>query len=212
VVAISCCLIEFSDIGRFGVPHVRHIFFRCGGNLVRTCESACRVGLRKLAGTNLGCQKVGVGHGPDEPESVMVFRRLVGVRPFWFREADLSRPNSPRQARRERRGRKPVTSFVIEAVLPWSPRPKAGIEALPPAGGRHLDMLKWGLLPHWTKEPTRAERPINARSETAAKSGMFRGALSQRRCIVPADAFYKSNRDPPIAEPCRTRSARSTPA
>ena len=25
----------------------------------------------------------------------------------------------------------------------------------------------------------------------AAKSGMFRAALSQRRCIVPADAFYE---------------------
>jgi putative SOS response-associated peptidase YedK len=61
----------------------------------------------------------------------------------------------------------------------------------PDTGGRHLDMLKWGLLPYWTKEPTRAQRPINARSETAAKSGMFRGALSQRRCIVPADAFYE---------------------
>jgi putative SOS response-associated peptidase YedK len=48
-----------------------------------------------------------------------------------------------------------------------------------------------GLLPYWTKEPTRAQRPINARSGTAAKSGMFRGALSQRRCIVPADAFYE---------------------
>ena len=61
----------------------------------------------------------------------------------------------------------------------------------PETGARHLDLLKWGLLPYWTKEPTRAQRPINARSETAAKSGMFRGALSQRRCIVPADAFYE---------------------
>jgi putative SOS response-associated peptidase YedK len=33
------------------------------------------------------------------------------------------------------------------------------------------------------------QRPIDARSETAAKSGMFRGALSQRRRIVAADAF-----------------------
>jgi putative SOS response-associated peptidase YedK len=47
------------------------------------------------------------------------------------------------------------------------------------------------LLPHWTKEPTRAQRPINVRSETVAESGMFRGALSQRRSIVPVDAFYE---------------------
>lgn len=61
----------------------------------------------------------------------------------------------------------------------------------PQTGHRHLDLLKWGLLPYWTKEPTRAQRPINARSETAPTSGMFRRALAQRRCLVPADAFYE---------------------
>jgi len=61
----------------------------------------------------------------------------------------------------------------------------------PDTGQRHLDLLSWGLLPHWTKDPARAQRPINARAETVAKSGMFRGAFAQRRCIVPADAFYE---------------------
>jgi putative SOS response-associated peptidase YedK len=61
----------------------------------------------------------------------------------------------------------------------------------PETAERHLDLLKWGLLPHWTKEPTKAQRPINARCETAAKSGMFRGTSAQRRCIVHADAFYE---------------------
>jgi putative SOS response-associated peptidase YedK len=63
---------------------------------------------------------------------------------------------------------------------------------------RHLDLLKWRRLPYWTKEPTKAQRPINApsdtanvRSDTAVKSGMFRGALARRRCIVHADAFYE---------------------
>jgi hypothetical protein len=35
------------------------------------------------------------------------------------------------------------------------------------------------------------QRPINAHSGTAAKSGMFCGALSQRRSIVPAATFYE---------------------
>ena len=48
----------------------------------------------------------------------------------------------------------------------------------PGTAERHLDLLRWGLLPYWTKEPTKAKRPINARSETAAKSGMFRSALT----------------------------------
>jgi putative SOS response-associated peptidase YedK len=58
-------------------------------------------------------------------------------------------------------------------------------------GARHLDLLTWGLLPYWTKEPSKARRPINARSETAATSGMFKDALARRRCLVAADAFYE---------------------
>ncbi len=60
-----------------------------------------------------------------------------------------------------------------------------------PEGERHLDLLKWGLLPYWTKDPAKAQRPINARAETVATSGMFKGAFAARRCIVPASAFYE---------------------
>jgi putative SOS response-associated peptidase YedK len=49
--------------------------------------------------------------------------------------------------------------------------------------------LSWGLLPHFTKEPAHARRPINARAETVATSGMFRSAFAHRRCLVPAVAF-----------------------
>jgi hypothetical protein len=35
------------------------------------------------------------------------------------------------------------------------------------------------------------KRPINARAETVASSGMFRGAVASRRCLVPVDAFYE---------------------
>ena len=63
----------------------------------------------------------------------------------------------------------------------------------PETGERRLDLLRWGLVPHFTKDLKTARRPINARSETAATSGMFRSALASRRCLVPADAFYEWN-------------------
>jgi putative SOS response-associated peptidase YedK len=61
----------------------------------------------------------------------------------------------------------------------------------PETGERHLDLLKWGLLPFFTKDPVHAKRPINARAETVTTSGMFRSAFARRSCIVPADAFYE---------------------
>ena len=61
----------------------------------------------------------------------------------------------------------------------------------PDTGERRLDLLRWGLVPHFTKDLKAARKPINARSETAGASGMFLGALASRRCLVPADAFYE---------------------
>ena len=70
-------------------------------------------------------------------------------------------------------------------------QPAMVVRRHPESGERHLDLLSWGLVPHFTKDLKTARKPINARSETAATSGMFRGALAARRCLVPAEAFYE---------------------
>jgi putative SOS response-associated peptidase YedK len=56
---------------------------------------------------------------------------------------------------------------------------------------RHLDVLKWGLIPYFTKDPKTARKPINARSERIARSGMFKAAFRKRRCLLPATAYYE---------------------
>jgi putative SOS response-associated peptidase YedK len=61
----------------------------------------------------------------------------------------------------------------------------------PETGARHLDLLRWGLVPHWVKDLKATRQPINARAETAATTPMFRDALARRRCLVPIDAFYE---------------------
>jgi putative SOS response-associated peptidase YedK len=61
----------------------------------------------------------------------------------------------------------------------------------PETRARHLDLLRWGLVPNWAKDPKLVRQPINARAETAATSPMFRDALLRRRCLVPADVFYE---------------------
>lgn len=63
-------------------------------------------------------------------------------------------------------------------------------------GQRHLDVLKWGLVPYFTKDLKKARKPINARSETVATSGMFKTAFAKRRCLVPAPAYYEWRDDP----------------
>ena len=61
----------------------------------------------------------------------------------------------------------------------------------PGEGARHLDLLAWGLVPHWATDPKKERRPINARSETVARLPVFRDAFARRRCIVPVDSYYE---------------------
>lgn len=62
-------------------------------------------------------------------------------------------------------------------------------------GKRSLAMVRWGLLPAWTKDPALASRLINARSETVAEKPSFRQAVKTRRCLVPACGFYEWKRE-----------------
>lgn len=59
------------------------------------------------------------------------------------------------------------------------------------SGSRVLEMFRWGLVPHWARDPRAGSRMINARSETVAEKPAFREAFRRRRCLVPADAFFE---------------------
>jgi putative SOS response-associated peptidase YedK len=60
---------------------------------------------------------------------------------------------------------------------------------------RRASLMRWGLVPHWAKDPTIGARMINARAETAAERSAFRESLGRRRCLIPADAFYEWKRN-----------------
>lgn len=65
-----------------------------------------------------------------------------------------------------------------------------------PAGG----LVAWGLVPSWTRGTPKV-KPINARAETIASSGMFQQAFDRRRCLVPADGFYEWQGAKPPKQP-----------
>ena len=56
---------------------------------------------------------------------------------------------------------------------------------------RQLAGFNWGLVPSWVKDPTTANRIINARSETVSKKPSFQTAFQRRRCLIPANGFYE---------------------
>lgn len=61
----------------------------------------------------------------------------------------------------------------------------------PETGARHLDALRWGLVPRWAKDASGGAKMMNARSESVAEKPAFREAFRKRRGIAVADGFYE---------------------
>ena len=56
---------------------------------------------------------------------------------------------------------------------------------------RELVPLKWGLVPHWSKDSKTGAKLINARNETVAIKPSFRDSFKIHRCLVATDGWYE---------------------
>ena len=86
---------------------------------------------------------------------------------------------------------------VTQSQLPLSPRYNvAPTQEMPvvmadKSGKNHLEVLKWGLIPFWSKDPKAGYSTINARAEGIADKPAYRRPIRTQRCIIPADGFYE---------------------
>lgn len=58
-------------------------------------------------------------------------------------------------------------------------------------GTRSASLLKWGLVPWWSSDPSIGHWLANARGDTAFEKASFRDPMRKRRCLIPADLFYE---------------------
>ncbi len=63
---------------------------------------------------------------------------------------------------------------------------------------REATLLRWGLIPYWSKEP---KGFINARAETLEQKAAFSDSFQKRRCLILADGFYEWERNGKISQP-----------
>lgn len=73
-------------------------------------------------------------------------------------------------------------------------------------GKRVLELMKWGLVPHWADDPAIGYKLINARTESVAEKPSFKAAFQKRRCLIVNDGFFewtgpKGNRKPLFIRP-----------
>jgi len=86
--------------------------------------------------------------------------------------------------------------------MPWfAPTFNAAPQSVQPvvrqnrdSGSPEFALMRWGLVPFWAKDAKIGCTTINARAEDAPSRRMYREALKNRRCLIPADAFYEWQR------------------
>jgi len=91
--------------------------------------------------------------------------------------------------------------FGVSGVPPLSPRyniapsqPIAAVRTPHTGAGRELALLRWGLIPSWSKDSAIGNRLINARAETVQEKPSFRNAFRRHRCLIPTNGFYEWQR------------------
>lgn len=88
-------------------------------------------------------------------------------------------------------------TFGLGVAPAWSPRynitPSTAVLIVreDAARGRVAELLRWGLIPGWAKDPAIGHKLANARGETVAEKPSFRTAFRRSRCLVPASGFYE---------------------
>jgi putative SOS response-associated peptidase YedK len=92
--------------------------------------------------------------------------------------------------------------FEVANDVEWAPRynvapgqdvPVIRQHATQPT--RSCSLMRWGLVPFWSKDPKAGFKMINARAETIVEKPAFREPLQSRRCLIPADGFYEWARE-----------------
>lgn len=82
-------------------------------------------------------------------------------------------------------------AFAEPAPVSYNAAPSQRLPIITNAAPGQIQLLSWGLVPSWSRDPAAGPRPINARAETLAEKPTFRPLLARRRCLVLADSFYE---------------------
>jgi putative SOS response-associated peptidase YedK len=100
-----------------------------------------------------------------------------------------------------------IETFSLARCVDFQPRFNVAPMSLMPVirqspdGDRVADLLRWGLIPNWAKDPSIGAKLNNARGESVAEKPSFRDAFKRRRCLIPASGFYEWKTEGQVKQP-----------
>lgn len=93
------------------------------------------------------------------------------------------------------------TQNDVELTPRYNIAPSQKLPVIINEGHNTIEVMKWGFIPFWAKDPKIGYKMINARADTVATKIAFRGSLLQKRCLVPASGFYEWKQTPQSKQP-----------
>ncbi len=92
-----------------------------------------------------------------------------------------------------------IRDFVIETGRPagdwtpsWNVAPTDDVPVVRQRdGARELDLVRWGIVPPSSPTFGGGKPIINARIESVASNGLFKGPFESHRCIVSSSGYYE---------------------
>ena len=84
---------------------------------------------------------------------------------------------------------KPISN--LEPRFNFAPMQRGVVVRLDKEGRREPVIMRWGLVPSWSKDDKAGAAMINAKAATVAEKPAYRSAFKSRPCLVVADGFYE---------------------
>lgn len=100
-----------------------------------------------------------------------------------------------------------VSGFSVTRVDPfprrWNVAPMSDVPVVYETrdGERIAQTMRWGLVPHWSRDVAIGRKLNNARAEGLFDKPSFRQAARRRRCLLPASGFYEWQATPGGKQP-----------
>lgn len=94
-----------------------------------------------------------------------------------------------------------IVNFLDNFKPRWNIRPGQSNPVIVNQKNKEIELMVWGLIPHFAANEQYKYKTINAKAETVNTLPTFRHSFVRKRCIVPATGFYEPDKINFIKQP-----------
>jgi putative SOS response-associated peptidase YedK len=87
-----------------------------------------------------------------------------------------------------------IVNFLDNFKPRWNIRPGQLNPVIVNQGNKEIELMVWGLIPHFASDEQYKYKTINAKAETVDMLPTFRHSFVKKRCLIPATGFYEPDK------------------